>query len=196
MQVHKKKWSVLTSFVSWKSKILFFQIRTLTGFWFCILNWFRSSFKIFSVMLVCVGILHPENNWITDQESCYLKTKKHTWENKVAQRLTWWPRALQVFALRKNTWTQSVQYFGSLNTAGLFFFPQVLLQRLTSCRVQCLFVQIFWVSAGSLAISLDNLCWSCTGFKTCSRQREKKTTLCSRRQTFLQKTPKNKTKKN
>lgn len=76
MQVHKKKWSVLTSFVSWKSKILFFQIRTLTGFWFCILNWFRSSFNIFSVMLVCVGILHPENNWITDQESCYLKKKK------------------------------------------------------------------------------------------------------------------------
>lgn len=75
MQVHKKKWSVLTSFVSWKSKILFFQIRTLTGFWFCILNLFRSSFNIFSVMLVCVGILHPENNWITDQESCYLKKK-------------------------------------------------------------------------------------------------------------------------
>lgn len=122
MQVHKKKWSVLTSFVSWKSKILFFQIRTLTGFWFCILNLFRSSFNIFSVMLVCVGILHLENNWITDQESCYLKKKKHTWENKVAQRLTWWPRALQVFALKKNTWTQSVQYFGSLNTAGLFFF--------------------------------------------------------------------------
>lgn len=173
MQVHKKKWSVLTSFVSWKSKILFFQIRTLTGFWFCILNLFRSSFNIFSVMLVCVGILHPENNWITDQESCYLKKKAHMGKQSgtATDMMTSCPAGLCPEEKYLDTICSVLWIPEHCRT---FFPPQVLLQRLTSCRLQCLFVQIFWVSAGSLAISLDNLCWSCTGFKTCSRQREKK----------------------
>lgn len=196
MQVHKKKWSVLTSFVSWKSKILFFQIRTLTGFWFCILNWFRSSLNIFSVMLVCVEILHPENNWITDQESCYLKkkstrgkTKWHSdWHDDLVpcRSLPWGKIPGQNLFSTLDPWT--LQDF-------CFFFPQVLLQRLTSCRLQCLFVQIFWVSAGSLAISLDNLCWSCTGFKTCSRQREKKLPFVQEDRHFYKKHPKTKLKK-
>lgn len=49
--------------------ILFFQIRALTGFWFCILKWFKSGLT-FLVLVVCVGVLHPDGkDWITDQAS-------------------------------------------------------------------------------------------------------------------------------
>lgn len=50
MQSRREKRSILTSLFPGRL-ILFFQIRALTGFWYCILMWFRSGLSFF-----CDGI--------------------------------------------------------------------------------------------------------------------------------------------
>lgn len=46
MQSRREKRSILTSLFPGRL-ILFFQIRALTGFWYCILMWFRSGLSFF-----------------------------------------------------------------------------------------------------------------------------------------------------
>lgn len=97
--------------------------------------------------------------WETTQNNKWLKNKFG---------LTSWTCALQVFDHEE---TSEHDQFSTSNPWTLqdYFFPQILLQRLASYRQQCLFVQIAWVSVGSLIY----------------KRREFK--RCSRRQTFLRK---------
>ncbi len=108
--------------------ILFFQIRALTGFWFCILKWFKSVLTLFGdgSMFLCLD----QKNWMTKEAILKKRKKAHVGEQK-QRRVQWlqnklwltsWTRAQQVFGPRGNIWTRPVQYFGSLNTAGLFSF--------------------------------------------------------------------------
>lgn len=55
MQSRREKRSILTSLFPVRL-ILFFQIRALTGFWYCILMWFRSGLSFF-----CDGIHNLES---------------------------------------------------------------------------------------------------------------------------------------
>lgn len=66
MQSRREKRSILTSLFPGRL-ILFFQIRALTGFWYCILMWFRSGLSFF----VMVFTIWNRKEWISGRCSTY-----------------------------------------------------------------------------------------------------------------------------
>lgn len=125
--------------------ILFFQIRALTGLRFCMrLRWWWSAW----------GIIHLDpKSLIAHQESYF-----SIWCNGCNTNRHELVPCSSLPVRKYVNLSGSVPYIP--DHGRTIFFPQVL----ASCRWQCLYVQITWVSVESLAITLDNLCWSWTGF--------------------------------
>ena len=164
--------------------ILFFQIRASTGFWFCILKWFYGWFS-FSVFHDAV--LLDQKNRITHHQrwkSTLGRTQQSAlqWlQNKLW--LTSWTRALQVFA-REEISEHKRSELWIPEHCRTIFFAQMLLQRLASCRLQCLFVQI-----------ILSTCWiiyAGAGLDSASLPQREDFSLCSKRRTFLRKKKKKK----
>ena len=96
----------------------------------------------------------------TDKESNYWERKKHTWKKRTCAMSTaqvgdsLWTRALQIFeACEEINLNSSSSVLWIPELCRTTFFPRIFLQRLASCRPQCLFVRMSWVSVGFLSHS-------------------------------------------
>lgn len=165
MQVQKKSkaffWLLL---FPWRV-ILFFQSRALTGFWFCILKWLKSGDRSLceNPSFGSKGLdqwtrkRQPKSTGGRRKQTCNAMAPIQV----VTNMMNLCPADL--LPVRKNPLNMNSSVLWIPEHYRTISFPWILWQRLASCRLQCLSVQISSVSVGSLTIALGRLCWNWSG---------------------------------
>lgn len=145
----KKKWSISTSFVSWKSNSIFSDQSTEQGLILYPVVQRGFNFFFFLVMLIggefSIWTGRIGSKEVTTEKAHVGKQNKGVAMATLHLRLTLWTRALQVF---EQTPSRLLQYNGSLNTAGHFSL-------LGSCYRDCLAVDYSVYLSSFLECVLD-----------------------------------------